>query len=61
MLNWDSLDNILMADQNAPYEADRLSQLTGLQLQYTERTKVRTLHDVINLLWDLDDGQTRGR
>ena len=33
----------------------------GLEIKYPDRTKVQSLQDLVDLLWDLDDGQERGR
>ncbi len=62
MLCWASLINTLeLEEELASYEDEWWNNIKGLRLQYTNRTKVRTLHDVVDLLWDLDDGQKRGR
>jgi hypothetical protein len=61
MLCWDSLAEVLRAEEDVAEEGEAPTQLKGLWLQYTDRTKVRTLQDIVDLLWDIDDGQERGR
>ena len=65
MLCWDSLaDALELEDEELVWYGDEdnwWNNIKGLRLRYTDRTKVRTLHDVVDLLWDLDDGQERGR
>ena len=33
----------------------------GLEIKHPDRTKVQSLQDLVDLLWDVDDGQERGR
>jgi hypothetical protein len=60
MLCWDSLTDALEPEENVSYDGEWWN-MKGLRLRYTNRTKVRTLRDVVDLLWDIDDGQERGR
>ena len=56
MLCWDSLASALEPEEpasNADADEDRdewWNGIKGLRLQYTDRTKVRTLHDIVDLL-----------
>jgi hypothetical protein len=56
-----SLDALADVLQGGAGPIGSVHELPGLCLYYPDRTKVRSLLGLVNLLWDLDDGTTRGR
>lgn len=57
MLCWDSIIEVVHVEDS--HSGGIL--IKGMDLRHPDRTKTRTLEQLINILWDSDDGTERGR